>query len=216
MALNTINQTKPGADPGFQVRGAHFRKLRRAEGGAKIFGVFRVKNHDCTPKNHIFSNCGGRREIIWGISCEKSRFYNFRGGGGGSRVRPLPPGSAPANQKIIFLNCFLDLRISCNFVMTHRYRDGCFNNCLPSGAPQFTPVFSGIRVTRSLVLYVCFVDRCLSFCTFSFGHCVVCSSSIYGFCLSLWYLQTLLIMPFTFLNFEIRKADLPNNNPKIT
>ena len=24
-------------------------------------------------------------------------------------------------------------------------------------------VFSGIRVTRSLVLYVCFVDRCLSF-----------------------------------------------------
>ena len=25
------------------------------------------------------------------------------------------------------------------------------------------PVFSGVRVTRSLVLYVCFVDRCLSF-----------------------------------------------------
>jgi len=34
------------------------------------------------------------------------------------------------------------------------------------------PVFSGVRGTRSLVLYVCFVDRCLSFCTFSFGHCV--------------------------------------------
>jgi hypothetical protein len=30
-----------------------------AEGGAKIFGVFRVKNHDFTPKNHIFSNLGG-------------------------------------------------------------------------------------------------------------------------------------------------------------
>ena len=27
-------------------------------------------------------------------------------------------------------------------------------------------VFNGIRVTRSLVLYVCFVDRCLSSCTF--------------------------------------------------
>jgi hypothetical protein len=53
------------------------------------------------------------------------------------------------------------------------------------------PVFSGVRVTRSLVLYVCFVDRCLSFCTFSFGHCVVCSSSIYEFRLPLWYLQTL-------------------------
>jgi hypothetical protein len=47
--------------------------------------------------------------------------------------------------------------------------------------------------TRSLVLYVCFVDHCLSFCPFYFGHCVVCSSSIYGFWLLLWYLQALLI-----------------------
>jgi hypothetical protein len=54
------------------------------------------------------------------------------------------------------------------------------------------PVFSGVRVTRSLVLYVCFVDRCLSFCAFSYGHCVVCSFSIYGFWLPIWYLQTLL------------------------
>jgi hypothetical protein len=41
------------------------------------------------------------------------------------------------------------------------------------------PVLSGARVTRSLVLYVNFVARCLSFSTFSFGHYVVCSSSIY-------------------------------------
>jgi hypothetical protein len=47
--------------------------LRRAEGGAKIVGVFRVKNHDFTPKDHIFSN--------------------FKGGV--RRVRP-PPESAPA------------------------------------------------------------------------------------------------------------------------
>jgi hypothetical protein len=40
-----------GADPGFQVRGAHLKKLGRAEGGAIFFGVFRVKNHDFTPKN---------------------------------------------------------------------------------------------------------------------------------------------------------------------
>ena len=48
--------TDTGADPGFQVRGAHLTKLHRAEGGAKFFGVFRVKNHDFTPKNYIFSN----------------------------------------------------------------------------------------------------------------------------------------------------------------
>jgi hypothetical protein len=55
-------------------------------------------------------------------------------------------------------------------------------------------LFSEVRVTRSLVLGVCFVDRCLSFCTFSFGHCVFCSSSIYGFWFPLCYLQTLLII----------------------
>ena len=38
------------------------------------------------------------------------------------------------------------------------------------------------------VVHPGFVDRCLSFGTFSFNHCIVCSSSIYGF----WYLQTLL------------------------
>ena len=53
-------------------------------------------------------------------------------------------------------------------------------------------VFSGFSFTLSLVLYVCFVDRCLSLCSFSFGNCVVSSSSsIYGFWLLLWYLQTL-------------------------
>ena len=51
----------------------------------------------------------------------------------------------------------------------------------PSGAIEFTPVVSEVRVTPSLVLYVCFVDLCLYFCPFSFGHCVVCSSSICGF-----------------------------------
>jgi hypothetical protein len=38
--------------------------LRRAEGGAKIFGVFRVKNHDFTPKNHIFSIAEGGAKIV--------------------------------------------------------------------------------------------------------------------------------------------------------
>ena len=54
------------------------------------------------------------------------------------------------------------------------------------------PVLSRVSVTLSLVLYVCFVDRCLSFCIFSFDHCFICSSSLCGFWLPLWYLQTLL------------------------
>ena len=51
--------------------------------------------------------------------------------------------------------------------------------------PSSPQVFSGVRVTRSSVLCVCFVDRCLSFCTFSFGHCVVCSSS------SIWHQKSI-------------------------
>ena len=51
-----------GADPGFQVRGGGaFKPLRRAEGGAKIVGVFRVKNYDFTPQILIFPILGGER-----------------------------------------------------------------------------------------------------------------------------------------------------------
>jgi hypothetical protein len=35
-----------------------------AEGGANIFGVFRVKNHNFTPKNPIFSNLWGRARRV--------------------------------------------------------------------------------------------------------------------------------------------------------
>ena len=66
--------------------------------------------------------------------------------------------------------------------------------------PSSPPVFSGDRVAWSLVLCVCFVDLCLSFCNLSFGHCVVCSSLIYGFWLPLWYLQTLLFNRKTYNN----------------
>ena len=73
------------------------------------------------------------------------------------------------------------------------YRGGLFywwsRNLLPF---RSTCVHRRFLVGFVLVLYVCFVDRCLSFCTLSFGHCVVCSSSIYRFWLPIWYLQTLL------------------------
>ena len=52
------------------------------------------------------------------------------------------------------------------------------------------PVFSGVRVAWSLsvlcsVLYIVV-------CPVSFRHCVFCPSSIYGFWLPLWYIQTTL------------------------
>jgi hypothetical protein len=38
----------------FKLGEAHLKKLGRAEGGAKIFGVFHVKNHDFMPKKSYF------------------------------------------------------------------------------------------------------------------------------------------------------------------
>jgi hypothetical protein len=90
--------TMQGRIQDFKLGGAHLKKLRRAEGSAKIFGVFRVKNHDFTPKNHIFPILKGAREIF-GVFHVKNHdftpkknliFTNFRGGGGGRRVRPPP------------------------------------------------------------------------------------------------------------------------------
>jgi hypothetical protein len=54
-------------------------------------------------------------------------------------------------------------------------------------------IFSGVRVTLSLVLCVMFGRSLFVLLSFSFGHCVVCPS-IYGFWLSLRYLQTLRIL----------------------
>ena len=88
---------------------------------------------------------------------------------------------------------------------------------------QYTPIFydlyllhyspsvlSGVRVTRSLVLCVCFVGQCSSFCIIYFGHCAVCSSSIYGFWLPLWYLHSLLtsLSGFNLVSLVVISIDL--------
>ena len=45
----------------FKLGGAHFKKLGRAEGGAKIFGVFRVKkSRFYAKKSYLFPILGGR------------------------------------------------------------------------------------------------------------------------------------------------------------
>jgi hypothetical protein len=74
-SFSLLLQQTQGRIQNFKLGGAQLKNLHRTEGGAESFGVFRVKNHNFMPKNHIFSNCGGRRENFWGISCEKSRFY---------------------------------------------------------------------------------------------------------------------------------------------
>ena len=61
-----------GADPVYKVRGGALKIIAPSGVMRENFGVFRVKNHDFTQQNHIFSN--------------------FRGSA--RRVRP-PPGSAP-------------------------------------------------------------------------------------------------------------------------
>ena len=59
-----------------------------------------------------------------------------------------------------------------------------------SRAAELTPFY--------LVLFVCFVDRCLTF----FCHCVVFSSSMYGFLLHICYLRIFLTFILYFCNFE--------------
>jgi hypothetical protein len=54
------------------------------------------------------------------------------------------------------------------------------------------PIFSDVRISRSLVLCVCFVDRCLSFCPFPIGHYVVCPSTAH-----------VLVVVFVLLNNDI-------------
>ena len=93
----------------------------------------------------------------------------------------------------LYFNQWKQIKLTKEKSNRHRRRmDTEKQNQATKNRTKQTTIFSGLRVTRSIVLCVCFVDRCLSFCTFPFGHCVVCSSSIYGFWLPLWYLQTLL------------------------
>jgi hypothetical protein len=85
-----IHNAFQGRIQDFKLGGAHLKKLRRAEGGAKNFGVFRVKNHDFTQKKiHIFSN--------------------FRGGGRTPDASPLDPPLPLISLKGRVLNAIFSL-----------------------------------------------------------------------------------------------------------
>ena len=64
--------------------------------------------------------------------------------------------------KCSLLSSFMTYNRGCNYINTTGATSGK-RSAYPSGAPEFIPSFSGVHVTRSLVLCVCFVDRCLSF-----------------------------------------------------
>jgi hypothetical protein len=71
----------------------------------------------------------------------------------------------------------------CNYISTTGATSGS-GSTDPSVVPEFNSVFIWTTVTRPLALYICFVDHCFSFCTFSSRHCDVCSLT-YGFWLHL-------------------------------
>jgi hypothetical protein len=76
--------------------GAHLKKSRRAEGGAKNFGVFRVKNHDFTTKQSYFFQLRRKARkvlgyFVWKITILRQKIIFFPIlGGGARRVRPPP------------------------------------------------------------------------------------------------------------------------------
>ena len=55
-------------------------------------------------------------------------------------------------------------------------------------------VVSGVRVVQSFVYCVVFYRSLFYFCTVSFGHCIVCPSSIYGFWLPSGIFQNILML----------------------
>ena len=91
--INRVCDTDQGQIQDFKLGGAQLKKLRRAEGGTKIFGVFRVKNHDFMQKNNIFSN--------------------FRGGA--RRLCPPPPLNPPLQtvESLWFLICMAGRWLGC-------------------------------------------------------------------------------------------------------
>jgi hypothetical protein len=54
----------------FKLAGAHLKKLCRAEEGANILGVFRVKNHYFTPKKIlVFTITEGGGNVVMVVVC---------------------------------------------------------------------------------------------------------------------------------------------------
>jgi hypothetical protein len=88
------------------------------------------------------------------------------------------------------LSSFMTNHRVCNYINTTGVTSGA-GTANSSGAPEFIPSFWW-GSCYSIFSFICmFCGSLFVLCAFSCGHCVV-FSSIYGFRLPLWYLQTLL------------------------
>ena len=75
--------------------------------------------------------------------------------------------------------------------------------------PSSSPVIL-VGLCYSIFSFMCMFCRLLFILLhFPFGHCVVCSSSIYGLWLPLWYLQTLLC---SYLNSNTNQSIITANS----
>ena len=97
-----------------------------------------------------------------------------------------------------------------HWVLVQVYISGlscCVNELERLALTEHLSSLSGVRVTRSFGVCVCFVDRCLSF-FLSFLLWPLCCLSFfdlrYGFWLPLWYLQTILLTTPLFVAIAVR------------
>ena len=107
LCISVFKVQDQGRIQDFKLGGAHLKKLHRAEGGAKMFGVFRVKNHDFTPKNLIFPILGGMREIFGVFHVNnhdftpKKSYFSIWGGGAGCAPWIRPCKRYEGNKKML-------------------------------------------------------------------------------------------------------------------
>ena len=115
------------------------------------------------------------------------------------------PGICSTCKHFPILSSFMTYSRVCNYINTTGASSG-ERITYPSQWPEFSATFSGLRVTRSLVLCVCLVDRCLSF--FFWPLC----------CLSFFDLRffvtpfLLIISLLVFVNFQFLICPLISSN----
>jgi hypothetical protein len=99
--------------------------------------------------------------FLWPLCC--LFFFDIR-----FLIAPLVSSSSCEKKKYSYVMQYLRPPFWKVHYTPHVIRHTCKTDQVITPPGDMTSsVFSGVRVTQSLVLYVCFADRCLSFCSFS-------------------------------------------------